>query len=288
MKTKVWDYTAPNLGLLFYKRVYSEPDIKKLIQFDNNVLKIDIDARAKTSDFDKYYRALVNFKTDDGYTQIENPAATHCFSLKTFYPGLLLGSGYTHDSGAKGDFKIGFFFDHTTGQPVLPGSSVKGVLRSIFELDTNERGRKTTGLKSAEAVNFFIKEAKVECPEVNVSDTKALMQEIFGTQDQPGNDVFFDAVIDIKKSGSKKIVSTDFITPHKHNGTPRRPELDQFSNPTPLMFLKVMPEIYFEFRFNLTNSSIIGARLKVEFFKAIITTLGIGAKTNVGYGQFEQ
>ena len=283
-----WNYTAPNLGLLFYKRIYSEPDIKRLIKFENDALKINIDSKAKTTEFDKYYRDLANFKTDDGFDQIENPAASHRFSLKTIYPGLLIGSGYTHDSGAKkGDFKIGFFFDHTSGQPVIPGSSVKGVLRSIFELDTNDRGKKTTGAKSVEAVNFFINEAEINCPELSVKDVKTLMHEIFGTQDEPGKDVFYDAVINISKSGTKKIVSNDFITPHKHTGTPRRPELDQFSNPTPLMFLRVMPEIYFEFRFSLTDTIMLNKALKLQFFKAILTTLGIGAKTNVGYGQFQ-
>lgn len=281
-----WNFVAPNLGLLFYKRVYNERDIKKLIIFDKDVLKIDIDLKAKTTEFDQYFKALVNFRTDS-YTQIENPASTHRFPLKTTYPGLMVGSGYTHDSGAKGDFKMGFFFDHTSGQPVIPGSSVKGVLRSIFELDTDDRGRKTTGAKSVEAFNFFIKEANIEYPELSINELKTLMQEIFGTQDKPGKDIFYDAVIDIARSGSKKIVSTDFITPHKHIGSPRKPELDQFSNPTPLMFLRVMPEIYFEFRFNLTKTGNFDENLKLEFFKAIISTLGIGAKTNVGYGQFE-
>lgn len=281
-----WNYTAPNLGLLFYKRIYNELDIKRLVIFENEVLKIDIDSRAKTTEFDQYFKALVNFRTDS-YTQIENPASTHRFSLQTTYPGLMVGSGYTHDSGAKGDFKMGFFFDHTSGQPIIPGSSVKGVLRSIFELDTDDRGRKTTGAKSVEAFNFFIKEANIEYTELSINELKTLMQEIFGTQDKPGKDIFYDAVIDIARSGSKKIVSTDFITPHKHSGSPRRPELDQFSNPIPLMFLRVMPEIYFEFRFDLKSGEMLNANQKKELFGAIISTLGIGAKTNVGYGQFE-
>lgn len=281
-----WNYIAPNLGLLFYKRIYDERDIKRLIIFDKDILKINIDLKAKTTEFDKYYQALVNFKTDS-YQQLENPSATDHFPLRTIYPGLMVGSGYTHDSGAKGDFKIGFFFDHTSGQPVIPGSSVKGVLRSIFELDTDEHGRKYSGIKSVEAVNFFIQEAEPGHTELSISEIKTLKQEIFGTQDKPGNDIFFDAVIDLASSGSKKIVSTDFITPHKHTGTPRKPQLDQFSNPTPLMFLRVMPQIYFEFRFNLTKTGIFDKNLKLKFFKEIIKTLGIGAKTNVGYGQFE-
>lgn len=282
-----WNYSAPNLGLLFYKQIYGESNIKSLIRIENDILKIHINPNAKTTEFDNYYKALVNFKTDN-YEQIENSAVTHHFPLKTTYPGLMVGSGYTHDSGTKGDFKIGFFFDHTSGQPVVPGSSVKGVLRSVFELDTDDDGGKFTGEKSVDAVNFLLREAKLEFPELSIGEIQILKQEIFGIQDKPGKDVFFDAVIDIEKSGSKKIVSTDFITPHKHTGTPRRPELDQFSNPTPLMFLKIMPQIYFEFRFRLTKTGIFDEVSKLKLFEAIISTLGIGAKTNVGYGQFEE
>jgi len=272
-----WNYEAPNLGLLFYKQIYKERNVLNTLNGNGN---------NHANPFNNYYKALTGF-TADKYVQIENCASTSKFALKTTYPGLLIGSGYTHDSGKEGDAKIGFFFDHTSGQPIIPGSSVKGVLRSIFELDIDDRGRKTTGVKSVEAFNFFIKEADIEYPKLSISEIKTLMQEIFGTQDKPGKDIFYDAVIDIAKSGSKKIVSTDFITPHKHTGSPRRPELDQFSNPTPLMFLRVMPEIVFEFRFDLKNSEILKANQKKEFFKAIISTLGVGAKTNVGYGQFE-
>jgi len=272
-----WNYEAPNLGLLFYKQIYRERSVLNMLNAtDNN----------HASPFIDYYRALTSF-TVDGYSQIENSAATSAFSLRTIYPGLLIGSGYTHDTGKEGDAKIGFFFDHTSGQPLIPGSSVKGVLRSIFELDTDETDKKTTGEKSVEVFNFFINEANIKCPKLSIDELKTLMQEIFETQDKARKDIFYDAVIDIDRSRSKKMVSTDFITPHKHTGSPRKPELDQFSNPTPLMFLRVMPEIYFEFRFDLKDGEILKANQKKELFKAIISTLGLGAKTNVGYGQFE-
>jgi CRISPR-associated protein Cmr6 len=282
-----WNYDAPNLGLLFYKRIYGERDVKRLIRIENDILKINIDKNAKTTIFDKYYEALTRFQTDH-YTQISNPAKSEYFHLKTTYPGLLIGGGYTHDTGAKGDFKIGFFFDHTSGQPIIPGSSVKGVLRSVFELDTNDDGKKFTGEKYVSAFNFFLKEAQIFNIDITEPEIiRNFKREIFGSKKKPGIDIFFDAVIDITRSGSKRIVSTDFITPHKHMGTPRRPELDQFSNPTPLMLLKVTPQIYFEFRFKLTDSELMNVPSKLKFFEAILKTLGIGAKTNVGYGQFE-
>ena len=50
------------------------------------------------------------------------------FDLVTTYPGLLIGSGYSHEVHGKDGLKLGFYFDHTTGLPIIPGSSVKGVL----------------------------------------------------------------------------------------------------------------------------------------------------------------
>lgn len=52
--------------------------------------------------------------------------------LQTTYPGLLVGVGYNHQVSNTEAINAGFSFDHTTGLPLLPGSSVKGVLRSAF------------------------------------------------------------------------------------------------------------------------------------------------------------
>ena len=55
------------------------------------------------------------------------------FELTTIYPGLLTGSGTPHEIRQKGEYKLGFYFDHTTGLPIIPGPTVKGVIRSAFK-----------------------------------------------------------------------------------------------------------------------------------------------------------
>ena len=64
--------------------------------------------------------------------------------LTTSYPGLITGIGVNHQTTLKWmdqtvekpvqipEFKLGITFDHTTGLPIIPGSSIKGVLRSFF------------------------------------------------------------------------------------------------------------------------------------------------------------
>ncbi len=298
-----WDFTAPNMGLMVYKRLYTEDAIKRKIKFtpaqnnEKEKLFIDIPKDAKVTPFDIFYKAIFANTLKD-YTQIENNAASHHFNLATTYPGLLCGSGYTHDSNAKGDIKIGFYFDHTTGQPVIPGSSVKGVLKSVFE---NEKDQ--TDQTSLDTIKFILEEITKKCTDeqnkkawednlknIDIEGLKRLKEGIFGQQDAEGKDVFFDAVINIEKTGkSKKFLASDFITHHP----------DPLKNPTPLMFIKVLPGITFEFRFKLTDSTVeiksndrvrkisLNANQKAQFFQEIILTLGIGAKTNVGYGQFQ-
>jgi CRISPR-associated protein Cmr6 len=54
--------------------------------------------------------------------------------------------------------------------------------------------------------------------------------------------------------------------------------------------VKVLPEVQFEFAFQLKNSQVLPALTaanKLDLFQQILLDLGVGAKTNVGYGQFE-
>ena len=171
------------------------------------------------------------------------------FELQVNYPGLLIGTGNPHGTGTVDDeVNAGFSFDYVTGQPYIPASSVKGMLRSCFRL-------------YPDIVKTF-----ADCDEVS-----ELEKEIFVSS----KDVFFDAVI---KSGDrdKKILGFDFITPHK----------SATEEPVPIRILKLLPGVNLEFRFALTNG-ILNADKKKKLFEALLSTFGIGAKTNVGYGVME-
>ena len=192
------------------------------------------------------------------------------FSLTTTYPGLVLGTGYTHETGTEGECKLGFYFDWTTGLPIIPGSSVKGVLRSAF---------KTID---------FIKALLTVKYEINFTDGQIEKWEIdiFGSPSgsdkaQKGGDIFHDAVI---IAAPTPFLADDFITPHINRDNPK---MSPFSNPTPLMFLKVLPNVTFQFQFDLKDSDGLSSIEKKELFEEILKLLGIGAKTNVGYGQFQ-
>jgi len=166
----------------------------------------------------------------------------------TTYPGLLLGSGNIHElPDVEGQLILGFSFDYTTGLPVIAGSSVKGVLRSAFE--------------HPEYVGELLDN------KFNTDEIKEIEKEIFDN-----GDIFFDAVV-IRKGST--LLSDDYLAPHN----------DELKEPIPLRFLKVSPNVTFRFDFDLKNG-ILNKDEKKSLFIAILEDLGLGAKTNVGYGKF--
>lgn len=186
------------------------------------------------------------------------------FELKTCYPGLLCGVGYHHEinnpknepkeDDAPEVYNLGMYFDYTSGLPVIPGSSIKGMLRSaIEEWDFLADYKPNNGVTREEIIKTVF-----EGKELSIYD----------------RDIFLDA-IPIK--ADNKLFGEDYIT---HHPTP-------LQNPNPVRFLRVNPGVTYQFRFILKDH---GEKLTVDFktklFKAIICTFGLGAKTNVGYGQF--
>jgi CRISPR-associated protein Cmr6 len=247
--------------------------------------------------------------------QKQSRKSVHSFQLITTYPGLFTGSGYNHETGSPGELKLGFFFDHTSGLPVLPGSSVKGILRSIFpqckksetdplqpvfsEDKTKARLQKNKanfagalfGMpKDSFALVHRLELAIFEGADIEKTEAERAKARAENKPDPDkilchlpiaGHDIFLDSFIS-KGNGKGKILGTDALTPH--GGNPLK-------NPIPLPFLKVLPEVTFTFQFLLNDSilndqtTITASRKKVAF-STILEALGAGAKSNVGYGQF--
>lgn len=239
-----------NLNLLFYKTFYSKLGQGKLFEDD-------ISAKSKKLVSARFYKE--NYKIVCSGMKLDR------FMLKTAYPGLLAGTGYAHGVDSDDDIKIGFSFDYVTGQPYIPGSSVKGLLRSYFEGEKKD------------AIVYFLNDDNL-----NVDELK---KSIFGSNDEDGVDIFFDAVV---RRGDEKgrVMGYDAITPHGEDLT---------QNPISIKILKVLPDVVFEFSFKLADSVVDGktvtAEKKKDLFIKILKTFGIGAKTNVGYGiltEFEE
>lgn len=282
--------TYTNLSWQYYRNYF----------YGENLLKSSLESEATEKRYKAKNKALVDtsyhIESLASYYEIADKAT---ITLQTTYPGLLVGAGYGHEVSAKGELKLGFFFDHSTGLPIIAGSSVKGVLRSAFpqwdrdsktpneikQVKTRWIESLLTGKQIAEILFDEALKNKIHAIELAIfegikDNTKTNPEEKYYSIYE--RDIFFDAYISVAGKDDK-ILGIDSITPHIKDGL--KYEEAMLKNPTPIPFLKVLPNVSFTFNFLLKDNGIEKAK-KQALFQQILLSLGIGAKTNVGYGQF--
>ena len=236
-----------NLNLMFNKTYYEKLGCPK------EELEKDIEKKNKV-----IFGTV--FDPDKDFVPCEIAGEDEKFRLMTTYPGILIGTGNPHGTGeADSDINTGFSFDYVTGQPYIPGSSVKGILRSYFE--TPEKRR---------AIAQILK--GIDGTDRDDKQILEIEKDIFD-----GRDVFLDAVV-ARGGYYGELVGPDYLTPHK----------SPVSDPLPIHIIKVIPNVVFEFRFIFSEDGSLPRKTKTELFKAILMYFGAGAKTNTGYGRFTE
>lgn len=204
-------------------------------------------------------------------------------NMRVQAPGLLIGSGLAHGlPGSEEDVKTGLQFDYTSGLPVIPGSSVKGVIRSAFPMIKEDKEQSNEA--DAEKLNY-IRSLIADIPEFSslVLEDNDILE--LGNQMFNHGDIFADALLvgygtRMKQHGPvKQVLTEDYITPH--TGGP-------LAQPIPIKIVKVAPGVTFAFcfKFNETKigAKVVSASMKKALCAAILQDLGVGSKTNVGYG----
>lgn len=186
-------------------------------------------------------------------------------SFYILYPGLLIGTGSLHGVSIDGCIKSGFSFDYVTGLPYMPGSSLKGMLRSMFPGDAKPEDEN-------DAYAGFIKSILND----EQLDLDELKKNIFENGDT------FLGGFPALENRDKTLLEMDFITPHKN----------KFKNPIPINIIKIKPNVKFTFGFLLSDyvadGKMVSAAQKRDLFAELILSAGIGAKSNVGYGRFSK
>lgn len=229
--------------------------------------------------------SAISMNTD--VVKILSDAKFDVVCMKVQAPGLLIGSGLAHGlPGSEEDVKTGLQFDYTSGLPVIPGSSVKGVIRSSFP--TIKEDKEQSNEADAEKLNY-IKSLIADIPEfsaLRLEDEDILE---LGNQMFNHGDVFADALLvgyatRMKQHGPvKQVLVEDYITPH--TGGP-------LAQPIPIKIVKVASGVTFAFcfKFNETKigAKVVSASMKKALCTAILQDLGVGAKTNVGYGVLKE
>ncbi|MDX2246830.1 MAG: type III-B CRISPR module RAMP protein Cmr6 [Bacteroidia bacterium] len=264
-----------NAGWLFYRAYYRDIDFTKTMKDERNRHAFEAASLALT-------KVRLSTPYEDPLESLMPGLAA--FEATTLYPGLLIGSGYQHETGREGEVKLGFFFDHTLGLPIIPGSSVKGGIRSAFgfpDLIRHLLGKPDLTDKQVEELAMDIFEGK-DSNAKYVSKEQTPDEPEYKSRPMSTHDAFMDGII-LDQEGEEGILALDFLTPHK----PTDGKYGQFKNPIPLNFLKVRAGVKFRFRFRVNDCQRLGvtAKDKLQLFEKIILSFGLGAKTAVGYGQ---
>ena len=259
--------------LVLKKKKLVSPQEKEGLKREIDKLKGKIDElKGEIESIEKKNKTIIANRNDEltkgGYTEESlleiNPKnqgdGTLSIPLEVQYPGLVTGIGINHEAKIEGEFKLGVHFDWTYGMPVIYGSSVKGVLSAWFKDFYEPKENQPSKEQAFDAI----------------FDGKIGENNYLSIYDR---DIFFDAVITSPDSEGR-ILCSDSITPHGDN---------PLENPIPITFMKIAPGCKLEFRFKLVDTTVDGKTFTKEgkkaLFEEILTTVGLGAKTNVGYGQ---
>ncbi len=288
-----------NIGWLFYRDYFRGIEGKNANDLKEHFLQMN--KKIEGSRYDSSNSSVYKI-----FSNRFNVTNLKTFDLEVCPPGLLIGSGMLHGVPGDGDYQLGLQFDHTSGLPIIPGSSIKGLLRSMFpklnkkkddngkiiyEHDNNrinyiiDKLNEITHEKIEEQIKKQIKKID-DAPHT----IELLTQRLFKTDTEKNEGdnngvkypIFMDAII-VGGDKYNKILGSDYITPHH----------DAFKDPVPIKFLKVLPGVKFRFFFSIPSEIKIG-ELKLnqdnirELFKLILQDVGVGAKTNVGYGHLKE
>lgn len=171
--------------------------------------------------------------------------------------------------GARGVLEAGIRLDHTWGVPVIPGSSLKGLAGAAAHqlspsTDTHWKKPETTDAGARPDSDYDI---------------------LFGSTDESGAVRFHDAWW-IPESGQGKPLRRDVMTVHHPeyyqapaNGDPPPPS--DTDSPTPIAFVSAVGK----YLIVLEGANDAWRRAAADFLAAGLRDLGIGAKTNAGYGR---
>lgn len=173
---------------------------------------------------------------------------------------LVVGLGSNHPSEA------GFIWHRNLGVPYIPASSVKGMMKAFLHPD------------------FPWGETAIDDEEINRN-----IRRLFGdVKDGIGSLILFDAFPKCVPQ-----LEVDVMTPHygDYYTNPKKFPPADYYQPTPVPFLTVAPNQTFEFIIATREPGSGGAEAVLsegtELLSKGLESLGLGAKTAVGYGVFK-
>jgi CRISPR-associated protein Cmr6 len=190
---------------------------------------------------------------------------------------LIIGLGASHPQ------ETSMTLHHIYGIPYIPGSAIKGITRHWIVLkfaddiarETKEDFEKITDKISSAIESDYDINRQID--EINFND----ILDIFGTQKHEGKIIFFDAfpIENIK-------LKTDIMNPHYPDYYTQNEPPTDWQSPRPIKFLTIDSNTEFQFYIAGKDKELLDKtkKLLIEALK----NYGIGAKTSLGYGIFEE
>ena len=171
--------------------------------------------------------------------------------------------------GQKGVIEAGITLDRTWGVPLLPGSSLKGLAAAVAHgLTDDERWRKNT-------------DGKAEGD---------YARALFGTTDQRGVVTFHDAFW-LPSHDQQPALAQDIMTVHHPSYYQKKPDDREFhppdgtDSPIPVSFITTRAGLTFVITLEAREDDAAWLKPAWQLLEAGLERLGIGAKTNAGYGR---
>ena len=222
--------------------------LNRYAQFDEGLDRFAFDESIEEFDFSDYKDIL---QIDKEIIEKLNLNLYEC-SLKVDYR-LKIGA-------EQSIYETSLRLHHIYGIPYIPASAIKGVVRSYIIIEKFD-SKEEEALKDSEFI------------------------DIFGSQEQEGRVIFFDAF-----PITKPTIKVDIMNPHygHYYNEGKAPTDDK--NPIPINFLTVENT---EFQFfiaskeNLESFKIKDKSIE-KWFKEALQNHGIGGKSAVGYGYLEE
>lgn len=169
--------------------------------------------------------------------------------------------------------------------PYIPGSAIKGVSRHYTIQRLAEEYKVKNGVVYEKAIKkideAFENGSKLEISMDNLTFEECI--EIFGTQKEKGNVIFFDAypIID---PNVKDVMVLDVMNVHYRDYYQDNKPPGDWMNPNPVFFFAV--EKGLKFRFNIASERDELTNKTMNLLREALKNIGVGAKTSAGYGYF--
>jgi len=237
-------------------------DEKKFIFYRNKAKDLeDIEIKVNFGDFD--------FKNN--LTKQEQIIKT-LFGEKNYHKEELTTSSRLLIGSEESIYETSIRLHHIYGIPYIPASAIKGIVRSYIILE------------------YFADELEKYKDNYNKFEDEVLFQcdwfvDIFGSQESEGKVIFVDAF-----PTNKPTIKVDIMNPHYGDYYSKGKAPTDTMKLNPINFLTV-ENTTFEF-FIASKESLEAFKIKektlIEWFQEALQNHGIGAKTAVGYGYFEE